>query len=352
MSLGQRLQEALEEIKAISKMEGAVYAKDGKVEATTLEEEEDLSRQARRFSQFPAEAMTEGGFHYFSIDKESPKEGYVLAVRATSAESYMLGQLAVCQLRELIRMSEKKTNKGSFFREALTGDAKGEELYGRAERLHIPELEWDVYVVRTKDRRERACKETLRGLFSNKDSEFLIEMDEWSLVLIRGVKEESDPLALAHMILDTLQAEAMQQVSVGYGTRAKGLAQLPAAYNQALAALEIGKIFYGQRHIFSYENLGVGRLIYQLPKDMGDHFLFEVFGGKEELLTEEDLMTVQRFFENDLNVSETARQMYIHRNTLVYRLERIDKILGLDVRRFEDAVKFKLALMLKERGEA
>ena len=177
----------------------------------------------------------------------------------------------------------------------------------------------------------------------------MTELDEKSVILVKdvkNVKEEGKLEEQARSLVDTIHAEAMVKVRVGYGNRAHKLPDIPRSYQEAMLSLRVGEIFYGQRDTISYQKLGIGRLIYQLPQSLCEMFIQEVFCGRDLEIDEETLQTVERFFENDLNISETARQLYIHRNTLVYRLERFQKIVGLDVRKFEDAMTFKLAMMV------
>ena len=161
------------------------------------------------------------------------------------------------------------------------------------------------------------------------------------------MKDESNLENLAEMIVDNLHAEAMVRVRVGYGNRVRNLQDIAKSYQEAKMALEVGRIFYADKEIISYSKLGIGRLIYQLPMSLCEMFIQEVFGGGiPDIFNEETLTTIQKFFENNLNISETARQLYVHRNTLVYRLERLEKIIGLDIRKFDDAMTFKIAMMV------
>lgn len=350
MLRNQRLKNALKEIKEISRIDSAVYTGEGELTASTFQAEKGLGEKVRQFSEVSADALTMDGFHFLRIPLSPMEEEYVLVVRAAVEEAYMVGRLAVCQLRNLIEAEAQRVNKSSFLQQVLYGNVREDELHDRAKKMHIPVSEWVVYVIKTTGKKDPACVETLRNLFSDRDKDFLIETDEQVIVLIKDVKEMEEPEApenLAKMISDNVQAEAMQQVSIGYGRRAESFSEITRSYQEALMALEIGKIFHGQSSILSFDRLGIGRLVYQIPEELCEKFVEEVFGGREDSLDEEDLLTVQRFFDNNLNISETARQMYVHRNTLVYRLERIEKIVGLDVRKFEDAMKFKMALMVR-----
>lgn len=192
--------------------------------------------------------------------------------------------------------------------------------------------------------------ETVKNLFVSTTRDFVTEVDEKSVILVKDVRdmpEDEKLVELAKMLVDNLHAEAMVKVRVGFGNRVDLLQDIARSYQEAKMALEVGNIFYAESDTISYSKLGIGRLIYQLPISLCEMFLKEVFGEKiPDIFDEETTVTIQKFFENNLNISETARQLYVHRNTLVYRLERIEKMLGLDIRTFEDAMLFKIALMV------
>ena len=157
----------------------------------------------------------------------------------------------------------------------------------------------------------------------------------------------------AAQIEEALRVNGESTVVVGMGTIAMHLRDLAKSYKEAQIAIEVGKVFDTEKYIINYENLGIGRLIYQLPTTLCEMFLKEVFKrGSIESLDHETLFTIQRFFENNLNVSETSRKLFVHRNTLVYRLEKIKKLTGLDLREFDDAIVFKVALMVKKYLDA
>ena len=192
--------------------------------------------------------------------------------------------------------------------------------------------------------------ETLRTLFSSKGKDFITAVDEKNIIIVKELKENegySDIEKTANVILDMLNTEAMANVHVAYGTIISEIKEMSKSYKEAKMALEVGKIFNSEKNIAAYNNLGIGRLIYQLPLPLCKMFIREIFDGKSpDDFDEETLSTINKFFENSLNVSETSRQLYIHRNTLVYRLDKLQKSTGLDIRVFEDAITFKIALMV------
>ena len=189
-------------------------------------------------------------------------------------------------------------------------------------------------------------------MFPNKSKDFVISINETDIALIKEVNSDisaKDLEQLAKSIVDTLTSDFYINCSVGIGTIVSNIKDLAFSFKEAQIALEVGKVFDTEKPIVSYDNLGIARLVYQLPTTLCEMFLREIFKkGSIDQLDQETLFTIQRFFENNLNVSETSRKLFVHRNTLVYRLEKIKKITGLDLREFEDAIVFKVALMVKK----
>ena len=190
----------------------------------------------------------------------------------------------------------------------------------------------------------------MRNLWSGKVKDFVTTVDEKSIIIIRELGDKEDDEAIvrsARALLDTVKAKRGCSLRIAYGTIVDDLREVSRSFKEAKLALEVGKIFFDDRDVIAYSSLGIGRLIYQLPIPLCKMFIREVFGGmNSEKFDEETLVTINKFFENSLNVSETSRQLYIHRNTLVYRLDKLQKTTGLDIRKFEDAITFKIALMV------
>ena len=224
-------------------------------------------------------------------------------------------------------------------------------IYNRAKKLHIEtDVKRIVFIIETKTEKDTNALETVRTLFSSKTKDFITAVDEKNIILVKEIKPSEtyeDMRKTAKVIVDMLNTEAMSSVNVAYGTIVNEIKEVSRSYKEAKLALDVGKIFYSDRKIIAYSNLGIGRLIYQLPLPLCKMFIKEIFDGKSpDEFDEETLTTINKFFENSLNVSETSRQLYIHRNTLVYRLDKLQKSTGLDLRVFEDAITFKIALMV------
>ena len=248
---------------------------------------------------------------------------------------------------------EEKHDRGSFIKDIISDNIMLGDIYMRAKELRVAaDVARGVFVVRSLKNGESVPTDTIQTLFPDRQNDFVLSVGEGDVVLIRqlsdgvGLKELN---RIAASIEESLRNGSESTVVVGIGTVAMHLRDLAKSYKEAQIAIEVGKVFDTEKYIINYENLGIGRLIYQLPTTLCEMFLQEVFKKNPiDALDKETLFTIHKFFENNLNVSETARKLFVHRNTLVYRLEKIKKLTGLDLREFDDAITFKVALMVKK----
>ena len=276
---------------------------------------------------------------------------YILLARGASDDVYMVGKLAAFQIQNLLVAYKERFDKDNFIKNLLLDNLLLVDIYNRAKKLHIDtDVKRVVYIIETHNEKDVNALETVRSLFASKTKDFITAVDEKNIILVKEVRQGESYAELdktANMILDMLNTEAMTKVRVAYGTVINDIKEVSRSYKEAKMALDVGKIFYASKNVIAYSNLGIGRLIYQLPIPLCRMFIREVFDGKSpDEFDEETLTTINKFFENSLNVSETSRQLYIHRNTLVYRLDKLQKSTGLDLRVFEDAITFKIALMV------
>ena len=266
---------------------------------------------------------------------------------------YMIGKIATFQIQNLLVAYKERFDKDNFIKNLLLDNLLLVDIYNRAKKLHIDtDVRRLVFIVETKHEKDNNALETLRTLFASKAKDFITAVDEKNIIIVKELKpnegyDEMNQVALT--VLDTLNSEAMSKVHIAYGTIVNEIKEVSRSYKEAKMALDIGKIFYGDRNVVSYSKLGIGRLIYQLSMSHCKMFIKEIFDGQNpDDFDEETLTTINKFFENSLNVSETSRQLFIHRNTLVYRLDKIQKNTGLDLRVFDDAITFKIALMVRD----
>lgn len=276
---------------------------------------------------------------------------FVLTATGKSEYTFMVARIAADELQNLIVAYKEKFDRNNFFQNLLLDNLLLVDIHNRAKKLHINtagpraiiifEFQADSDVVVT---------EMLSGLFTSQNGDYLTEVDENSVILIKSLEEgqKYDALQQAAMMgVDMLEGEALVNARASYGTIVGELKDLSRSYKEARMAMDVGKIFYVKERVFSYNELGIGRLIYQLPPSLCRMFIREIFGSEDGVNFDSELLTtIDTFFENNLNVSETARQLFVHRNTLVYRIEKLQKSTGLDIRTFEDAMTLKIALMV------
>ncbi len=263
----------------------------------------------------------------------------------------MIGKLAAFQIQNLLVAYKERYDKDNFIKNLLLDNLLLVDIYNRAKKLHIEtDVRRVVFIIETKNEKDTNALETVRSLFSGKTKDFITAVDEKNIILVKELKPNEtydDMTRTAKVILDMLNTEAMTKAHVAFGTIINEIKDVSRSYKEAKMALDVGKIFYSGRNVVAYSNLGIGRLIYQLPMPLCKMFIREIFDGKSpDDFDEETLTTINKFFENSLNVSETSRQLYIHRNTLVYRLDKLQKSTNLDLRIFDDAITFKIALMV------
>ena len=267
------------------------------------------------------------------------------------AKSYC--SLAYIALRDAKFFYEEKHDRGTFVKNIIMDNILSGDIYIRAKELHFAtDAPRAVFLVRQSGRSDVAAVDMLASLFSDKQQDFVLSVNETDIAVIKqlgGDTSAEELERIAQAMEDKLKSELYVKSVIGIGTVAEHLRELSDSYKEAQTAIDVGKVFDTERSIINYENLGIGRLIYQLPTTLCDIYLTEVFKKNTiDALDQETLFTINKFFENNLNVSETSRKLFVHRNTLVYRLEKIKKLTGLDLRQFDHAIVFKVALMVRK----
>lgn len=350
MISSQIIQTSLEELKAITKIDLSVYDLTGVMVATTVTQNDVEASLIRSFAESPADSQVVGMHHLLKILDEG-ETLYILVAKGMSDDVYMIGKIAVCQIQNLVIAYKERFDRNNFFQNLLLDNLLLVDIYNRAKKLHIETtVPRAVYLIETKSERDSMITEILRGMFSAQSGDYVTAVDESNVILIKSLESNvtaEDLHEIADSIVSMINAEAMTNVRVAYGTVVQELKDVSKSYKEAKMALDVGKIFYVEKMVAAYSALGIGRLIYQLPVNLCRIFIEEIFGDNIPAeLDEETMNTLNKFFENNLNVSETSRQLFVHRNTLVYRIEKIQKSTGLDLRSFDDALTFKIALMV------
>ena len=302
---------------------------------------------------YSSDVLVSGGATYRALIYNGTKTEYVVFVEGEDKMADKMSRLLSISLGNIKNLYDEKYDKGSFIKNIILDNILPSDIYIKSKELHFNTEEVRVvFLVKFLGKPEMLPFEMLQNMFPDKTRDYVVSVGEQDVVLVKEVKpniEVKDIEKIATNIADTLSTEFYSKVSIGISTAVENLKDLARAYKEAQIAIEVGKVFETEKNILSYDNLGIGRLIYQLPTTLCEMFISEVFKrGTLESLDRETLMTIQCFFENNLNVSETSRKLFVHRNTLVYRLEKIKKITGLDLREFEHAITFKVALMVKK----
>ena len=287
----------------------------------------------------------------------APHPEYAVFVDGDDEVATDFAKVISISLASLHQIYNEKHDKNNFIKNVITNNILPGDIYLKARELGISnEAYRAVLLIRTRDKTNVPVAETVGKLFPDKNKDLVITINELDTVLVKEVRpdtEMKDLENLARSIADTLTSEHYLSTQIGIGSIIIGVKDLPTSFKNAQIALEVSKVFDTEKTIITYEALGIARLIYQLPNVICESFLSEIFKkGSISGLDQETLFTIQKFFENNLNVSETSRKLFVHRNTLVYRLEKIKKLTGLDLREFDDAIVFKVALMVKKYIDA
>ncbi len=312
----------------------------------------EIKQGIREELSYSSDIAVFGGYTYRPIAVGSKSE-YVVFMEGEDKMAEKMSKMLAVSLGNIKNLYDEKYDKGSFIKNIIIDNILPTDIYIKSKELHFNiEEPRVVFLIKFLNKTDMMPFEMLQNMFPDKSKDYVVSVSEYDIVLVKELKPGTDTKEIERMavnIADTLSTEFYTKVFIGISTVVDSLKDLANAYQEAQAALEVGKVFETEKNIISYENLGIGRLIYQLPTTLCEMFLQEVFKkGSLDSLDRETLMTIQCFFENNLNVSEASRKLFVHRNTLVYRLDKIRKLTGLDLREFEHAITFKVALMVRK----
>lgn len=350
MISNQILQSTMEGIKSISRTELAVTDVEGNILVSTFPETEISRSEVINFARSQADSQSVKNYQFFKVYDEHQLE-YVLLAKGDNEDVFLVGKMAAFQIQNLLVAYKERFDKDNFIKNLLLDNLLFVDIYNRAKKLHIDsEVRRVVFILESNPDKDRGTLENVRTLFGNKSGDFITAVDEKSIIIVKELADTDGYVQMnkiAASVLDAIGRDEEHKTHIAYGTIVKELKEVSRSYKEARMALDVGKIFFDNRDVIAYSSLGIGRLIYQLPIPLCKMFIKEIFADKSpDDFDEETLTTINKFFENSLNVSETSRQLYIHRNTLVYRLDKLQKSTGLDLRVFEDAITFKIALMV------
>ncbi|MCI6638419.1 MAG: helix-turn-helix domain-containing protein [Lachnospiraceae bacterium] len=339
------LSKAIQQLQDITGTTLTLYEKNGtRITGDMNIADDDTS--VRELIRSAADSMTIGSTTYLKVYDDDMPVYYLAASGGQNPE--ITGRVAVSELQNLLALSHERMDRNHFIQNVLLDNLLAPDIHSEARKLKIREdVNRIVYLTETDEKDTDLALQTLKAMYTASGNEFLTIVDASHIAVVSEVNGQEAAAKAAHTLSDMLNAEAMIPVRVSYGLPTNLLDHLSQSYKEAQLAIDVGRIFYPDLHVISYSNLGIGRLIFQLPHSLCELFLRETFDHDVFAeLDEETLTTIRQFFDNNLNISETARQLYIHRNTLVYRIEKLQKTTGLDIRRFDEAMTFKIAMMV------
>jgi len=350
MISNQILQSTIEGLKTISQVELCIMNVEGKVLVSTFTEPVADDNEVLSFVESQADSQAIKNREFFKVYDENQLE-YVLVVGGDSKDMHTVGRLVAFQIENLLVAYKERFDKDNFIKNLLLDNLLLVDIYNRAKKLNIEvNAKRVVFILEASSSKTINLLECVKSAFHGKSGDFITAVDEKNIIIVKellptdGYEEMNK---IAESVISALGKTVDGEKHIAYGTIVKELKEVSRSYKEARMALDVGKIFFVERDVIAYSSLGIGRLIYQLPIPLCKMFIKEIFADKSpDDFDEETLTTINKFFENSLNVSETSRQLYIHRNTLVYRLDKLQKSTGLDLRVFEDAITFKIALMV------
>lgn len=350
MISNQILQNTIDGMKNIARVDFSVLDSEGKEVATTMTEHVSFRNEAAEFAKSPADSQEIKGCQYFKIYDDNLVE-YILVASGTGEDAYLVGKMAAFQIQNLAIAYKERFDKDNFIKNLLLDNLLLIDIYSRAKKLHIEtDVPRVVMILQCDNSKDINVLETVRSYLNINNMDFATAVDEKDIIIVKDLSEGDtvkDIEKSAKVLQKNLSKEGLKNIHLAYGTVVHEIKETSRSYKEAKMAMDVGRIFFDDRNLIAYEQLGIGRLIYQLPLPLCKMFIKEIFGDKTpENLDEETLTTINKFFENSLNVSETSRQLFIHRNTLVYRLDKLQKSTGLDLRIFDDAITFHIALMV------
>ena len=351
MISNQVIQSCIDELYGIMKVSLAVYDPQGNTLASTGEMSLD-KKLLKSFSDSSADSQVIGTDHLMKVYEES-EALYIIHSKGEGENAYNVGRIAAAQIRALQLAYQEKYDRNSFYQNLLLDNMLLVDIYNRAKKLRIDAKAWRaVYLIDVKRDVKGVAAELLKVVYTSQTGDFVTAVDEERIILVKSFEKKPEPEDLeeiAQTVVSLINTEAMTNARVAYGNPVSELKDVSKSYKEGKMALEVCGIFYEEKNVAAYSALGIGRLIYQLPVNLCEMFIDEVFGGGiPPELDEETIAMIGKFLENNLNVSQTSEQLYMHRHTILYRLDKVQKATGLNLREFEDALTFRIAMMVEK----
>ncbi|MCR4618239.1 MAG: helix-turn-helix domain-containing protein [Lachnospiraceae bacterium] len=345
------IENCIEDLYNITKTNISAFDGQGKLIAGVGEKKTDPSH-IEAFLASPADSQVISDDHLMKVS-EDDETAYVIVTNGAGETAYNVGRIAVAQIKALQLAYQEKYDKNSFYQNLILDNMLLVDIYNRAKKLHIDTKVWRaVFLVDVKHDVKNIATELLKMAYHSQTGSVVTAVDESKIILIKTFdkKPETEDLEeIGETIVSLINTEAMTNAKVAFGNPVEELKDVSKSYKEGKLALEVSNIFYEEKSIAAYSALGIGRLIYQLPVNLCEMFLEEVFGeGLPPELDEETITMIGKFLENNLNVSQTSEQLYMHRHTILYRLDKVQKSTGLNLREFEDALTYRIAMMVQK----
>ncbi|MCR5430153.1 MAG: helix-turn-helix domain-containing protein [Eubacterium sp.] len=345
MITNKTLKDTLDGIKKISKVDLFVYDLKGKIVANTSEADDKISDAVFNFIESKKDKDEKSSLCFYKLATNQ-----VLVAKGKDAK--MIGEMTAFQIENLDNHTDSSSDENEFLKKLISNDILPTDLKNQTKQLGV-DVKGNkcVFIIESEHEKNGIVIEALKNALVE-ESDLISDVDDKNIVLVKELvdaKDIEEAASIAYAIVDMLNTEIMQNARVSYSSIITNIKDTANGYNEARIALDVGTIFKTEEQVISYNEIGIEKLIYQMPLSMCKDFIDEVFDGEvPEEFDKETAVTAQEMFENNLNISEAARQLFIHRNTLVYRLDKIYKNTGFDLREFEDAMMFRMVMMVKK----
>lgn len=339
----------IEDLKNISQIDLCIANFNGDICATTFNYQIP-QQKIIDFLNTMTNSKTIDNYNFFKVTDDI-SSSYIVITKGDKKDSKIIGKICVSELKNLIIAYREKIDENTFIKNLILDNIILEDIHIKAQKLNIKNnVNRVAIIVKIFDDKNISPLEMIKHILAENRRDFITSLDGKSTIIIKDIGQDTSYKKVdkvANILLDMLNMELMVKAKISYGTIVKNLSNISKSYKEAKMSMEVGDIFYSGKNVIGYDALGIGRLIYQLPTNLCKIFIEEIFKQNlPENFDDETILTIHKFFENSLNISETARKLYIHRNTLMYKLEKIAKTTGLDIRVFDDALTLKIALMV------
>lgn len=243
-------------------------------------------------------------------------------------------------------MKQLLPDKDEYLKNILLGEGSGWYVYRFMTKYNLPEAACFALEICAEKRLAETVAHIENCLADSRD--LVVAMDDSRCAVVRFSEEGQSAAEFALFLNQSLYEETGVKASIGVGCEVKSFAEIALSYHQAATAVRMSGIFHAKGEVHSYREYLLVKMLEDVPESRLKEYTEQFgIGNADEVLSDEDMITTaEEFLENSLNISETSRNLYMHRNTLMYRLDKIERITGLNIRKFSDAVTFRVITIL------